>query len=352
LWVPRSPGGLARVLHLLSFALSSFPVMLRQAFWRPDLVLSVAPAFVCAPTALLVARLCGAKAWLHLQDFEVDVAFRMGLLKGKLLQRLVLHVERSLLGRFDRVSSISRRMVERLVAKGVRPERTHLFPNWVDLTDFDIRPDPAAYRAELGIDATAKVVLFSGSLGGKQGLMVIPAIAKLLAKREDIVFVVCGSGIMKRQLELATAGLANVILLPLQPIERLGSLLAMADMHLLPQNPDAADLVLPSKLSGMLASGRPVIASCHAGTEIATVISSCGIVVRPGDVIEWRDAVCQLADDAALRRRLGAAARMVAAEQFERNAVLKKMFAAAEAPVDGALPETTARLPVVQRPIV
>jgi len=110
--------------------------------------------------------------------------------------------------------------------------------------------------------------------------------------------------------------------------------------------------VLPSKLSGMLASGRPVIASCHAGTEIATVISSCGIVVRPGDVIEWRDAVCQLADDAALRRRLGAAARMVAAEQFERNAVLKKMFAAAEAPVDGALPETTARLPVVQRPIV
>ncbi len=62
LWVPASPGGLARVLHLLTFAAASLPSMLRQAFWRPDVVFTVAPAFVCAPAGWLTARLCGAQS--------------------------------------------------------------------------------------------------------------------------------------------------------------------------------------------------------------------------------------------------------------------------------------------------
>src|SRR5882757_2501627 len=131
LWVPKTPGGFARVLHLMSFAFSSFPLMLRQISWRPNLVLTVAPAFMCVPAGLLTARLCGAESWLHLQDFEVDLAFRMGLLKGRLLQRLILRMERWLLRRFDRVSSISSRMVELLLTKGVELKRTRYFPNWV-----------------------------------------------------------------------------------------------------------------------------------------------------------------------------------------------------------------------------
>ena len=100
IWVPKNPRGLTRMLHLLSFAVSSFPLMMRQISWRPDIVITVAPAFMCAPTGLLTATLSGAKAWLHMQDFEIDVAFRMGMLKGKLLQRLALRMERWVLRRF------------------------------------------------------------------------------------------------------------------------------------------------------------------------------------------------------------------------------------------------------------
>ena len=200
IWVPRSPNGLTRVLHLLSFAVTSFPVMLRQLFWAPDLVITVAPALVCSPAALLTARLCGARAWLHIQDFEVDVAFQMGLLKGGLLQRLVLRMERSVLHRFDIVSSISGRMVERLLQKGVAQERIRYFPNWVDLAHIKPMSSSERYRARLGIAADAVVVLFSGTLGGKQGLMVIPAVAKLLAARSDVLFLICGSGMMQAEL--------------------------------------------------------------------------------------------------------------------------------------------------------
>lgn len=335
LWVPKVPDGLSRIFHLLSFAVTSFPLMLLQIFWRPGLVLTIAPAFVCAPAGWLVARLTGAQCWLHLQDFEIDVAFEMKLLNNKLLQRIVLRIEKWCLQRFDSVSSISNRMVERLLQKGVKPERTRYFPNWADLAH--IKPSSAKssagacqYREQLRIARDAVVVLFSGSMGGKQGLMVIPTTAALLSARTDIVFVICGDGVMKPVLEAASDGLTNVRFLPLQPLERLGDLLSMADMHLLPQTPSAADLVLPSKLSGMLASGRPVIATCNATTEIAAVVQSCGLVVAPENAEALAAAVCQLADDSAARLDLGRRARDYAETYFDRDAVLERMFGAIE----------------------
>ena len=71
LWVPGKPTGIKRLLHLFSFAVSSFPLLLGHIFWRPDLVICVAPAFFSAPFAWLIAKLCGARSWLHIQDFEL-----------------------------------------------------------------------------------------------------------------------------------------------------------------------------------------------------------------------------------------------------------------------------------------
>lgn len=325
LWVPRTRGGLKRVLHLSTFALSSLPVVLWQVFWRPDVVMTMAPFFMCAPGGWMTARLSGASAWLHMQDFEVDVAFQMGLLKGRVLQSLAFGIERWMLKRFDIVSSISGRMLDRLRQKGVMDERVYFFPNWVDIAHVYPLVDPSDYREELGIEPDTKVVLFSGTLGDKQGLMVIPDAARRLVHRKDVVFVVCGDGVMKPQLEAASMGLASIRFLPLQPFERLGQLLGLADIHLLPQSPEAADLVLPSKLSGMLASGRPVIASCHDDTEIAHVVSQCGLVVPPEDGAVLAVAVERLADDSAMRKELGEKARRYAEENLDRDVVLGRL---------------------------
>ena len=131
LWVPPRPGGAKRLVHLASFALSSLPVMLAQIVWRPQVVWVVEPALFCAPTALLVVRLSGAKAWLHVQDFEVDAAFELGLLKGERLRSAVNGVERWLMRRFDVVSTISQRMHQRLRAKGVDAPKAKMAANWV-----------------------------------------------------------------------------------------------------------------------------------------------------------------------------------------------------------------------------
>jgi len=320
LWVPARPSGLKRLLHLASFALASFPVALRLAFWRPDVVLVVAPAFFCAPGAWLTARLCGAKAWLHVQDYEIDAAFDLGLLKGKALRGLVTTVERWLLRRFDIVSTISQRMVERAIAKNVAPERAVLFPNWVELDA--IAPGGAAtnrYRAELAIHENAIVALYSGNMGAKQGLEILSEAAR---RCPQVQFVFCGNGAGRADLEARCHTLANVRMLDLQPAERLGELLTCADIHLLPQRADAADLVMPSKLTGMLASGRPVVATAHAGTEVAKVAEGCGIVAPPEDAAAFAAAITVLAGDSERRAALGMAGRRYAEEHLGLGAVL------------------------------
>jgi colanic acid biosynthesis glycosyl transferase WcaI len=367
LWVPERPGGLKRMVHLASFAFFSLPVMLQQVFWRPNVVWVVEPTLFSAPAALVVARLAGARVWLHVQDFEVDAAFALGMLRGALMRRLVAGVECWLMRRFDCVSTISRRMHQKLLDKGVAPSRAVLTPNWVDVSTMvhgsvhcHIEPGAIAnncdFRQMLGVSPGAVVALYSGTMGATQGLEVLADVARLCLDEahsaippvqrqgnpSPIVFVFCGNGVGRADLEALCAGLSNVRFLDLQPPERLNALLAMADIHLLPQREDAADLVMPSKLGAMLASGRPVVVTASAGTELADVISgvhgsvelrvngestSCGILVGPGNALSFAHAVQRLAQNPELRIRLGSAGRAYAEAHLDREPVLQRFEA-------------------------
>ena len=323
LWVPSRPSGIKRVLHLTSFALSSFPIMLGQIFWRPDVVLVVEPPFFCAPQAWLVARLSGAKSWLHIQDFEMDAAFDLGLLKGVGLRHLVADCERRLMRRFDQVSTISGNMLERLVSKGVKQEKSFLLPNWVDVQDVFPLPAVSIYRAELGIDNDVCVALYSGNMGEKQGIEILLDAARSLQNEDEILFVLCGEGAARERLMRLGGDLRNVRWLPLQPMAKLNELLNLADVHLLPQRADVADLVMPSKLLGMLASGRPVLATAHSGTQLAKVVSSCGKVVEPGNAQDIAQGLLELLHSPQARATLGTAARQ-AAQAWDKTNVLRR----------------------------
>lgn len=323
LYVPRKPTGLKRILHHLSFAAASFVPTLRRAWrGRPELVMTVAPSLIAAPVALLAARLAGSKAWLHVQDFELEAAQATGLVAGRgPFARTAARFERMVLRSFDRVSAISPQMCARLVAKGVAAERVVEFRNWAEIDAIRPLDGPSAYRAEWGI-AAPHVALYSGNIANKQGIEIVLEAARLLAHRGDIVFVICGDGPNRANLERLAADLPNVRLHGLQPRERLGELLGLASVHLLPQLADAADLVLPSKLANMLASGRPVVATAASGTGIADELAGCGIATAPGDAWPFAVAIETLIDDEPRRTALGRAARERAGQRWSRSAIL------------------------------
>ncbi|WP_218080051.1 glycosyltransferase WbuB [Anthocerotibacter panamensis] len=343
LWVKRNPSGRERLIHLLSFALSSLPVMIQQIFWAPDLVLAVEPTFFSSPTALLVARLSGAQAWLHVQDLEMDAAFKLGLLPHRWWGGLS-GVESWLKRQFDWVSSISQPMVDRLLLKGLTPTKTLLFPNWVDTDQIYPLAQPCPLRQELGLTPRDTVVLYAGNLGQKQGLEVLLEAACALKSRPDLHFILCGDGAARERLTgMAQAlSLHNVRFMPLQPEHRLNDLLNLADIHALIQKSESADLVMPSKLTGMLASGRPILATADAGTAVAEVMSraNCGAVVPPGDVAALVAAIADLSTDGARRQALGMNGRVYAQRLLEKNWVLSRLRQSLERP----LPQTAIKV--------
>ena len=322
IWVPENPKGAKRLFHLASFGLSSVPAIMRQAGWSPDIVLLVEPTLFCALQTLLVARWSGAKAWLHIQDFEVDAAFKLGDLSSSWVRESAFAVERRMLAGFDRVSVISNKMVDRLCAKGVNPSRCILFPNWVDTREIYPLAGPSSYRNELGITESTIVALYSGSMGKKQGLDLLVDAARKVTHRPDLRFVFCGEG-PGRQISVDIArNLPNVSLLPVQPADRLNDLLNLADIHLLPQLSATADLVMPSKLTGMMASGRAIVATANPGTQLFGALEGMGFVTPPGDVDALVSSLLRIAEEPSLRERLGQEARKHAISHLNRDEIL------------------------------
>src|SRR6266478_1372816 len=324
IWIPENPNGLKRLLNLASFGLSSARAIIRQIGWSPDIVLLVEPTLFCALQTLLVARCSGARSWLHVQDFEVDAAFGLGDLSASPLRDWAYAVERRILSGFDRVSAISKRMVERLSVKGVDPSRCILFPNWVDSWEIFPLEGPSPFRKELGIAESMVVALYSGSMGKKHGLELLVDVASRLSHCAGLRFVFCGEGPSRQMLADKAKDLPNITLLPVQPAGRLNDLLNLADIHLLPQLADAADLVMPSKLTGMMASGRAIIATALPGTQLFETLEGAGIVTPPGDIDAFVSALLRLVEDLPSRQQLGQEAREYAVSRLSRHEILQQ----------------------------
>ena len=288
-------GGIWRFIAPLSFALTSAPVTFWQVLrHRPDTVLCIEPTLMGAPFAIIAARLVGAKTVLHVQDLEVDASFAVGHLAQRRWLKTIAHAfEKMLLRSFDRLITISGRMAERLADKGVDAARIAIVRNWVDLEHIKPLEGPSTYRSELGLADQDFVVLYSGNIGAKQGFDNLLEAAAQLTAHADIVFVIAGEGPAKRDLLALSATLGNVRFLPFQPYARLSEFLGLADLHVLPQAADAADLVLPSKLGGMLASGRRVLVTAAAGTELASFVEGAAIIVPPGDSTALAKAILE-----------------------------------------------------------
>lgn len=328
LYVPAKPSGAKRLVHHASFLLSIAIAAVRERLRaRFDVVIAVAPSLMAAPAAVLAARSCGAPAWVHVQDFELEAALATGLLGEKgFLARLGAGIERGLFRMFDRASSISPQMCERLVTKGVPADTVIEVRNWSD-PEPGIAAAPPDFRERWGLHDKF-VALYSGNIANKQGIEIVVEAARLLRDDDRIAFVVCGQGPNREQLVKLADGLDNIQFHDLQPREHLSALLSTADLHLLPQLAEAADLVLPSKLCNMLASGRPVVATAAPGTGIAYEIDGCGISTEPGDPAAFAAAIAALAADPQTRERMGTLARARARERWSSEVILGRLEAA------------------------
>ena len=324
IWVPQKPSGVKRLLHLTSFAISSLPVGLAELFWKPDVIFSVAPTLFCGPFALILSKLSGAKSWLHIQDFELDAAFSLGVLPARdVLHKIATKFESSIFRGFDRVSTISSNMQGKLIEKGADPSKTELLVNWVDTEVIFPLNRSSPLRRELGFSENTQIILYAGNLGKKQNLDILIDVAKDFPPALDVMFVLVGAGSARHDLKSKASGLKNIKFFPLQPSNRLNDLLNLANIHILPQQRNAADLVMPSKLSAIIASGRPVIATAQPGTEVYKIVENVGIVVPPEDHCALSDAIQKILCNMKHYVSLAELGRAYAINNWDKRSVLR-----------------------------
>ena len=289
----RDIGGIWRLIAPLTFAIAAAPVLFWQFLtYRPHVALSVVPTLLGAPLVLLGAAFAGSKTVLHMQDLEVDAAFAVGHLGNySWLRTLATAFERWVIGSFSQVITISDRMASKIEQKGVQRSKIAVVRNWVDLDSIKPLERESSYRSELQIRSNDFTVLYSGNLGRKQGLEVLLRAVEHLADQRNIRFVIAGEGPAKARIQSQSGSLPNLHVLPFQPAERMSEFLGLANLHVLPQEASMADLVLPSKLGGMLASGRPIVIMTDPGTEMMNFVEDSVTVVEPGNAQALANAI-------------------------------------------------------------
>lgn len=273
LYVPSKVNTLTRLLHLVSFSLSSSVPLLGSLRWRPEVIIQVVPTLFCSIQTLLLAWLAGSNKIVHIQDYEVDAMFGLSMARDRGIKRLAYWAELKILNSFNYVSTISEGMMKKAIDKGIASTKVIFLPNWAEVTLFrDVKPK-SQLLTQLGVDQNKKIVLYSGNMGEKQGLDTVIYAAKAMELNKDICFLMVGDGVEKVNLQslAQSLSLTNITFLPLVPYDQLPELLAMADCHLVVQKSSVSDSVMPSKLTNILAVGGNAVITSNEATTLGSL---------------------------------------------------------------------------------
>jgi colanic acid biosynthesis glycosyl transferase WcaI len=252
----------------------------------PDLVLCMTDPPIVGDLGVVVGRRFGAPVMVVSQDVFPEIATELHRLRNPLVVGVLGGLVGAYLRRADRIVAIGETMRERLQAKGAPAERLRVIPNWVDTREITPQPRDNPWAEKHGLTSRF-VVMHSGNVGHAQDLDSLVRSATFLRDREDLRIVIAGFGARHGEM----VGLADrlevggtVRFLPYQKRERLPLSLSSADVHVVGLARGLAGYVVPSRLYGILAAGRPVIAAADAESETARLVRAvgCGVVVEPG----------------------------------------------------------------------
>jgi colanic acid biosynthesis glycosyl transferase WcaI len=322
---PRRFSGRATnyVSYFASSTLASF------AIGRPDVVVSLTDPPIIGLTALAMARRAGARFVFLCEDIFPEVASLLDDFHNPLVNRALDGINRHLLREADAIVALGDRMKRRLVEeKGTDAGRVHVIHNWADCRAIAPAPKDNVFARAHGLGGRF-VLMHSGNVGLSQNLDVLIEAASRLRSKERLVVAIVGDGAKRDALVSAAAArdLKNVRFLPYQPKEHLRESFAAADAFLVSLKAGIEGYIVPSKLYGILAAGRPFVAAVDPSSEVADIAlgAHCGVVAAPGDPDDLARAISVLYDNPELTRVMGERARR-AAWQFDRRPAVQAYY--------------------------
>jgi colanic acid biosynthesis glycosyl transferase WcaI len=322
-YAPRERTIPKRLLHYGSYFTTSLAAALRGP--RPDVCLVMStPPLLLGVSGTLLRALRGVPFVYSVQDLYPNVAIHLGVIPAQgPLTACIRTVASACYRSAAALVTLSGGMAASLVAAGAAADRVHVIQNWADTAILTPEPRDNPLARDLGIER-GFVVQYSGNLGLSQGLATVIEAASLLADK-PIHWVIAGDGNARASLiENARArGLRNVTFLPHQPREQLGAWLSACDVGLVTMKRGVGRDLVPSKLYGIMAVGRPVLAAVEPTSEVHRVLQehNCGWVVEPESAAALADGVlAALRASAHERAAIGARGREACSTLYSRRA--------------------------------
>lgn len=347
MYVPAKPSGMKRMIHEFSFVLSSMIWWIRAFFVRYDVVFCPYPPLVIGLLPSLYSWIRRRPFVFHVQDLQVDAARELNMIGNQGLLNFLEKMERFWMRQARMVSTISTGMRRRILEKDVPESKMLDFPNWVDPKALQpLTERQAELKMKYGFAPEDKVILYSGNMGEKQGLDIIPHVAQQVANAglKDIRFFLVGRGGTKAALEaqVSEMGLSNIRFGDLVPYDELGLLLNMADGHLILQKKGATDLVMPSKLWAILSVGGTPLVTAEAGSTLRDLIEEegIGLTAEPESTEALVGMIHQLQRlEEPARNEMRQKARQHIETSVSKEPILRSMEAAFEALAAGTPPK-------------
>jgi glycosyltransferase involved in cell wall biosynthesis len=289
---------------------------------RPDVVVSLTDPPIIGLAARSAARRAGAPFVFLCEDIFPEVAAVLDDFHSGAVNRTLDRINRSLLHDADAVVALGDRMRRRLVEeKGASPLKVSVIHNWADCEAIVPRPRDNPFAREHGL-ADRFVLMHSGNVGLSQNLEVLVEAAARLADKPRLTIAIVGHGARREALEAKSRdrGVTNIRFLGYQPKEALADSFASADAFVVSLKTGLEGYIVPSKVYGILAAGRPYVAAIAADSEPAAIAAEhdCGVTVPPDDPDALAGAVAALYDDPFRTRAMGEHAR-TAALRFDRR---------------------------------
>jgi glycosyltransferase involved in cell wall biosynthesis len=322
---------IGRVINYLSF---HFLVFSRVLFCeRPDLVFVLSTPPFISFSGLMLKIFKKSKVIYNIQDLFPELAIELGKLRNKSLIFILKALSKYIIRKMDRVIVVGEcmeRKVKEELLKDMEVDHIVTIHNWADGEKLKVIGEEDNYlKKEWGLEGKL-IVLYSGNMGYVHEFDTIISAAEDIQNKgyKNIIFVFIGEGIKKEYIskKAEEKGLNNILFFPYQPRDRLTYSLGLADISLVTLEEDFEGIVVPSKIYGILASGRPIIGIVGKDSEITEIIreGECGKVAKIGDWRALSETIIEYYKNPQKCKKEGIKGRRYFEENFDRKITTEK----------------------------
>ncbi len=317
---------IARITNWLTYSILTFMAALNM---KPAVIIVCTDPPFSGIMAMILGSLKSVPYIYNCRDLFPDVAWSLGRLKkGNLLSQVYDCLNKKAFRSAYFVVCLGSSMKNRLIAKGIPGERIEVIPDWIDSSQ--VKPVPKAdnYFLKKLLPVNEFVVMYSGNIGLSQNLEIILQAATLIKDRHSFYLVFLGEGAAKDGIKQKARllGIKNALFLSYQPKETLAFSLGAADLHIVSLKKGMAGAVVPSKVYGILAAGRPYLAITDEESEAASIAKEygCGLWVAADDVEKIADSLEWALNHPAELEAMGRRGRGVAETKFDKKIVINE----------------------------